>query len=161
MNTLKFLHPSSNIFLCATTPNGNVLFYTKPLPSCVFNPTSKSNNNSDQYISQTFIKKNVHSGDLYAVAVNDIYIAIGGADGKISYWSSVTGAFKSYTRLITESESDGTELFIIEMMFLKGNFILVILSNGVIHVVHPASSRVIQFNIATTVTNAFVCLNSA
>ena len=53
----------------------------------------------EQYLSQTLIKKGVHTGDLYAIAANDKYIAIGGVDGKISYWSAITGTFKSYTKV--------------------------------------------------------------
>lgn len=58
VNMLKFL--DSNIYLCSTTPAGNVIFYTKPLPSNVLNPNMKGGGNSEHYVSQTLIKKNVH-----------------------------------------------------------------------------------------------------
>jgi hypothetical protein len=67
------------LYLCATSTTGNVLFYTKPLPSNEINPKSGSHN-GHSYISKTLIKKSVHKGDLYAIAVSDKYIAIGGMD---------------------------------------------------------------------------------
>jgi len=38
LSSMRFLQGSSNLYLCATTPEGNVMFFTKPLPSSVYNP---------------------------------------------------------------------------------------------------------------------------
>ncbi len=75
------------------------MFFTKPLPSSVYNPKAASKSTTDIYVCQTHIKKSVHTGDLYAITANETYVAIGGMDNKISYWSAFTGSFKSYTKL--------------------------------------------------------------
>lgn len=65
----------------------------------------------------------MHEKDLFAIAISNAYIAIGGLDNKISYWSTFTGSFKSCTYLPNNTKY---EVFIVDLAFLKskGNFVI-------------------------------------
>lgn len=114
--------------MCATVTSGDVLFFTKPLPSSLYNPkASSSKSATDFYVCQTLVKQNVHQGDLYAVTANETFIAVGGMDNKISYWSAFTGSFKSYTKLPPLGKEENTsEVYIVGLQFLEkhGSFVL-------------------------------------
>lgn len=162
ISQVKFINPSSpSLYLCATASSGNVIFYTKPLPANEVNHKSV-NSGADEYLNQTLIKKNVHQGDLYAIAVSDQFVAVGGMDNKVSYWSAITGAFKSYTKLPRPRKTE-CNIFIVDLLFLNrhGNFILVLQNNGDMHIVHPASSRIIKSRIISSLVNAYMTTNES
>ena len=71
INALKFCGPNStNLYLTATACSGDVLFYTRPVPQSMMKGNMKGSS-MEQYVSQTHVKKNVHSGDLYAICCNE------------------------------------------------------------------------------------------
>lgn len=60
ITAMKFIElKTSNMYVCATTCKGNVIFFTKPISQTEFNPRGKGGS-ADQYVSQALIKKNIH-----------------------------------------------------------------------------------------------------
>jgi len=82
------------------------------------------------------------------------YVAAAGMGSRISFWSAYTGAFKSFTDLQSESP-------IVKLHFLRHHslFILVVQANGMIHIAHPTSSRIVQAQCFLTLEGPFVDVN--
>ena len=80
---------SSHLYLCVTTASGDVYFYTKPVPSSHYKKTSKgADQGNEKYQCETLIKRYIHKGDIFAATACHLYVALGGMDGKVSFWST-------------------------------------------------------------------------
>ena len=125
-----------------------VNFFSKPINSKDANLKQNvvSTSSGENYITQISIKKDIHEGDLYAIAISEKYIAIGGLDNKISFWSSLSGKFISVIELPKFVDNKLREVFVAELQFLKSksNFLLVLQNTGDLHIAHPASSGLIK-----------------
>jgi hypothetical protein len=90
---------------------------------------------------------------LFAIAVSDLHIAVGGIDGKISFWNIQTGAFRNYVQILSKKELEHKELYIQNMTFIGNRYLLVVMNSGEIHIAHHNQNNLCQRNVASTVVN--------
>jgi hypothetical protein len=52
-----------------------------------YKQASKKSGGAENYLCETLVKRNIHQGDIYALACCDMYVAAGGVDGRVSFWN--------------------------------------------------------------------------
>ena len=84
---MRFFVGATNFWLAAAGWKGNVSFYAKPI-------MSKSN-----YVVRQERRDGVHSADVLAMAICDVYMATGGMDCCVGIWNTFTGTLKQMVSL--------------------------------------------------------------
>jgi WD40 repeat protein len=126
------------LYLAAASTKGDVYFFTRPGPANLFRNASKGTV-SEQYVCETFVKKSAHKGEVFAMSVGSEYIASGGVDGRVMFWTLSTGVLKNTVIVIAAEIIITQELYIFDILFLPSGDLLVALNSGGLFQVSPKS----------------------
>lgn len=144
LTQMKFIchSQSSHLYLSAVSASGTVYFYSRPVPSSHYKKASKGSNTvQEKYLCETQVKRNVHKGDILAIAACELYIAIGGLDSRVSFWNAQTGAMRNFLDI---PPSKVEQSYIQCLNFVTSNYFLVItMSSGETHLAHPSASNIL------------------
>ena len=88
---------------------------------------------------ETFVKKSAHKGEVFAMAVGTEYIATGGVDGRVMFWTLSTGVLKNAVIVVAPETIITQELYLFDMLFLPSGDFLVALNSGSLSHVSPKS----------------------
>ena len=88
---------------------------------------------------ETFVKKSAHKGEVFAMAVGTEYIATGGVDGRVMFWTLSTGVLKNAVIVVAPDIIITQELYLYDMLFLPSGDFLVALNSGSLFQVSPKS----------------------